>query len=421
MILRLLLSPVRFLRLMSQSVLLALGQIWANKIRAVLTTLGIIIGVASVTAVIAAVTGMKTFVLDEFASFGTNKIFMMPDWPDTGRFAHASFRVIRFRPEHFDGWEKVCHSVAGLTRLQDIGATIRYEDKTLENTTVMGIEPDWHQIENRKTTLGRTFNKADQDEARQVCIISTQVRDKLHMDVNCLGQDILLNNRRFTVIGVLEAKPQLNMFSDSSSDGEIFIPFSTAWAMDRGWMYAMATSKSPEVSPDAVAELRLVLRRNRELRPDDPDTFRLEVMQQYLEQFDKMANVMTIVAVCIVAISLLVGGIGIMNIMLVSVSERTREIGLRKAIGARPSAILLQFLVEAVVLCLIGGLIGLGIGDGLVRLVKMIPNAGLEKAFIPPAAVFLAFGFSSTVGVLFGMFPAIKAALLDPIEALRHE
>ena len=183
----------------------------------------------------------------------------------------------------------------------------------------------------------------------------------------------------------------------------------------------MAAAKSAAVAEEAQAELRFFLRRRRNLGAGEPDTFRLEVMERHLQEIKRVAMVMTAVAGGIVGISLLVGGIGIMNIMLVSVSERTREIGLRKAVGARPSAILLQFLVEAIVLCLLGGLIGLIVAQLLISGITKIPNAELELSYIPAWAIGLAFGFSALVGVFFGMFPALKAARLDPIEALRHE
>ena len=186
-------------------------------------------------------------------------------------------------------------------------------------------------------------------------------------------------------------------------------------------MFVIAASRSPDVSDEARAELRFYLRNTRKLKPGDPDTFRLEVIEKYIQEFKKFALFVTAIAGGIVGISLLVGGVGIMNIMLVSVSERTREIGLRKAVGARPSAILFQFLVEAVMLCLFGGLIGLGGGQLLTKAIASIPNANLDQAYIPLWAIGVSFGFSALVGVFFGMFPAVKAARLDPIEALRHE
>jgi putative ABC transport system permease protein len=186
-------------------------------------------------------------------------------------------------------------------------------------------------------------------------------------------------------------------------------------------MRFVALAKSPEEAQDASAEITRVLRKVRGLASGDSDTFRVQAIDQFIDQFKSIASGITAVAGGIVGISLLVGGIGIMNIMLVSVSERTREIGLRKAVGATPSAILLQFLLEAVTLCLVGGLVGVLIGQTFALAVSSIPGAKMENASVPAWAVALAFVFSAGVGVVFGMFPAIKASRLDPIEALRHE
>jgi len=186
-------------------------------------------------------------------------------------------------------------------------------------------------------------------------------------------------------------------------------------------VFVIAASKSPELSDEAQAELNFFMRKRRQIEPGEPDTFRVRAIDQFVREFNQVATTITLVATGIVGISLLVGGVGIMNIMLVSVSERTREIGLRKAVGARPSAVLLQFLVEAVVLCFMGGLIGVGFGQLITMGIAAIPAAQLKQAYIPGWAIALAFGFAAAVGLIFGMFPAIKAARLDPIEALRHE
>jgi len=178
---------------------------------------------------------------------------------------------------------------------------------------------------------------------------------------------------------------------------------------------------SPEVAEEAAAEVRFTLRRMRNLAPDEPNTFQAQAMDQFIDQFKALAAGITAIAGGIVGISLLVGGIGIMNIMLVSVSERTREIGLRKAVGATPLAVLLQFLLEATTLSMVGGVIGLLIGEGMAFGLTMIPDAGLDEAAVPLWAVVMSFAFCVTVGVVFGMFPAIKAARLNPIDALRHE
>ncbi len=413
--------PFLFLRLVVQSALLALAQIWANKARAALTTIGIIIGVASVTTVIAVLTGLKAHVLSEFEAFGTNKIYVMPQRPEKGRLRRAPWHLIRFTPELVDGLERHCPSVGHLTRVSHMEQTVHFGDESLENVRVLGIDASWHSIENRPVQLGRPFSVMDQENARPVCLLTPEVRDKLRLDRDCTDQSVLIGTRLFRVVGVVEPQLESAMFSQGSEGMEVCIPFMTAWKMAQPWMLVIAASKSPEVSEEARAEMCFFLRRARNLRPGDPDTFRVEVIEKYLQEFKKVAMAITVVAAGIVGISLLVGGVGIMNIMLVSVSERTREIGLRKAVGARASAILLQFLVEAVMLCLIGGMVGVAVAEGLTQIMVNIPGAQLDKAYIPLWAVIISFGFAAGVGVFFGMFPALKAARLDPIEALRHE
>jgi putative ABC transport system permease protein len=413
--------PFRFLRVLMQSTFLALGQIWANKVRSVLTTIGIVIGVASVTTVIAVLTGLKSNVLSEFEAFGTNKIFLIPRRPDEGRLRHASWRTIRFTPDQLEGLTAHCPSVDQYTPVADFVETLRYGHRTAENVHVLGIAASWHKIESRPVQLGRPFTAIDDAQARPVCLVTPKVRDKLRLDRDCVGQSVLVGKRWFRIVGVVEPHLQSAMFGGGGSDLEICIPFSTLWDMRQPGMHVVATSKSAEVSDEARAEIRFFLRRVRNLQPGDPDTFQVEVLEKYLEQFRNIALAITIVAGGIVGISLLVGGVGIMNIMLVSVSERTREIGLRKAVGARPSAILMQFLVEAVMLCFFGGAMGVFLGQALTSAMASIPGAKLDKAQIPLWAVAVSFGFAAAVGVFFGMFPAIKAARLDPIEALRHE
>jgi putative ABC transport system permease protein len=187
------------------------------------------------------------------------------------------------------------------------------------------------------------------------------------------------------------------------------------------WTTLILQLKDPDKADDAKAEIRFILRNHRNLAPDDEDTFEMFAVQSIIDGFNNVAWVIRVVMLVVVAISLLVGGIGIMNIMLVSVSERTREIGLRKAMGAKPPVVLMQFLVEAVVLCFVGGLVGLLIGQLITVAVTFVPNLPLNDLAIPGWAIWISLLFSGGVGILFGMFPAIKASLLNPINALRHE
>ncbi|HRU15751.1 MAG TPA: ABC transporter permease [Anaerohalosphaeraceae bacterium] len=415
-----LLGPILFLRLFAQSILLAIGQIWVNKTRSLLTTLGIIIGVASVTAVVAGMSGMNAMIMENFEFFGTKKIFLWPERPQSGSQKNANRWDIRFRPEQFEGVLEHCPSVEYLTLMSQLGTmTARYKDHTAENVRVTGVEESWFKIENRPVSRGRTFSYLDARQARRVCVIPQKLQEKLYLDRDCIGQTLQLDYHTFLIIGIVEERPRA-FFEWQGDRIEVFIPFQTAQAIQESWIEAMASCRRTDLAEEAKAELTFFLRKMRKIKPGEPNNFGVFFMESEVQKVRSMMAVLSLVAAAIVSISLVVGGIGIMNIMLVSVSERTREIGLRKAVGAPASAILMQFLVEAVVLCLLGGMLGLGLGHILAKGISH--SAGfLSKAEVPGWAVLLAVGFSTTVGIFFGMFPAVKAARLDPIEALRHE
>jgi putative ABC transport system permease protein len=316
-----------------------------------------------------------------------------------------------------------CPSVAKFTRQHYERGVLTFGSKVEDtNVNILGVDADWHDIEHRYVTLGRPLTVLDNAQRRPVCLINQMVRDKLEMDRDPVGQYIEVEGARMLVVGMLE--PPAASIGNFAEVREVIVPFNFSVARDRWpWFSVMAASKSPQLSEDAKTEIEFYLRQKRRVKPGAEDTFHVQTAQRVVEQFSRVAGIVTLIATGIVGISLLVGGVGIMNIMLVSVSERTREIGLRKAVGAPPSAILLQFLVEAVMLCLIGGALGLAAGQGITTAVASFlpPETRIERMIVPPAAIALAFGFSAGVGLIFGMFPAIKAARLDPIEALRHE
>ncbi|MFM1804965.1 MAG: Macrolide export ATP-binding/permease protein MacB [Planctomycetota bacterium] len=405
-----------------QAISLAFSQIWANKSRAFLTALGIIVGVASTTAVIAALTGLKAKVLAEFESVGASKFFVFPDRPDNAPRNLYPWEKILLKTAEVRAIRDECELVKAITPITEVGLSVEAGDKTIDGITVSGIWPDWHVIQNRFVVEGRPFNQIDIDSERQVCLLNDDAIKELNLAANPVGEAVLLGGRRFLIAGIVETT-QARLFGMNASSAEIFIPFSVAEKMqDRNFfMRIEGLFSSPETAQEGEDEVRFVLRRMRGLSPSDPQTFQVAAIDKFIEQFRALAAGITAIAGGIVGISLLVGGIGIMNIMLVSVSERTREIGLRKAVGATPMAILLQFLLEAVTLCLVGGFLGIAFGRLAAFGLTRIPGAQLEQADIPFWAVVLSFVFSAMTGIVFGMFPAIKASRLDPIEALRHE
>lgn len=412
------LNPLYLVR----SIALALSQIWANKTRSFLTALGIIVGVASVCAVIAALSGLKTKVLEEFESVGASKMFIFPDRPNDAPRNLYPWEEVRLKRSEVEEIAASCPSIRAITPSTSIGLNMQFGERSIDSVSAKGIWPDWHKTSNRSIMRGRPFSLIDEKNARQVCLLNEEAVKELKMSTDPTGSHILLGGRRFLVVGLVETQ-QASMFSMNTSSAEVFIPFSVAEKLQPPGFFFMIETLivSPEASVEAESEVRFTLRKMRGLGPGEPDTFQIAAIDQFIDQFKAMAAGITAIASGIVGISLLVGGIGIMNIMLVSVSERTREIGLRKAVGATPMAILLQFLLEAVTLSLLGGFIGIAIGRALAFGMTQIPDANLDRADIPLWAVVLAFAFSGGVGVTFGMFPAIKAARLDPIEALRHE
>jgi putative ABC transport system permease protein len=419
---------IRLLILFYQSAILALAQVWTNKLRSLLTTLGIVIGVTSVSTIIAALAGLQKTVVDRLESFGTNRLFVYPDRPDTGTKRRVTNNEIFFRPSDFDGILEHCPSLRVCVRMTFNRMNAQYRTHTQENVQMIGAEPAWHQVANRPVILGRPMSDLDNDLARPVCLINVTLRDKLQLPQECVGSIIKLGTSRLMIIGVLANEPGELFQGGNSDDCECVLPFKALYDSEASvsdgnlpFMMGQGLSKSPDVSEEAKAEMSFFLRQKRHLKVGEPNTFQVQYVGEFINQFKQITTAITLVAAGIVGISLIVGGVGIMNIMLVSVSERTREIGLRKAVGARPGAILLQFLVEAVFLCMLGGLLGLVFAQGLTAMMASMFALYLKDAYIPAWAVALSFGFCAMVGLTFGMFPAIKAARLDPIDALRHE
>src|SRR5262249_42195041 len=278
---------------------------------------------------------------------------------------------------------------------------------------------DFQHIRNFFVDAGRCFGPVETDNRRQVCVLGRELLRKLRADDGIVGGEISVDGKRFRVLGLLEEK---GSFLGNSMDDVLLVPYTTALDMfpDASRLLAfMAQAESPTQVPEAKAQIITALRRRHHLGPDQPNDFRIQTQDEVLKEFNKISVIATSVLTGIVGVSLLVGGIGIMNVMLVSVTERTREIGLRKALGARRRDILAQFLTEAVVLSTAGGLIGVLLGYAATYLASLHPD--MVDVSIPLWAVALGLGFSMVVGVVFGLLPAFKAAILQPIDALRYE
>jgi putative ABC transport system permease protein len=417
-----------FFRLFIQIFISALAQIGANKARAFLTTLGIIIGVWAITTVIAAVGALNTFVLKGFEEFGSNRIQLWGTIPPSQRRVNDDWQRVRLQMSDAEAVRKNATMIESVALTSNLRARVRAGDTEKNGVPVACVEPMLLEIDNRKILRGRPLSETDSTDQLQVCLVNDQAITELRLNDGGVGEYITLNDRRFLIVGVLENKDQGPMFGGDDSQSEVIVPFSQVYKLQgqRFWIQASLKMKPGNEIEDVKEEIRYILRSHRQLKPEEEDTFEMFVFESILRNMRGIAAGLTAGASVLVGISLLVGGVGIMNIMLVSVSERTREIGLRKAVGANPITILAQFLTEAVVLCMFGGVVGLVLGQASVLALQQAGrNSEAVKAFvdaqIPFWAIVLSFGFSAGVGVLFGMWPAIKAARLNPIEALRHE
>ncbi|HBS28467.1 MAG TPA: hypothetical protein DEB06_03225 [Phycisphaerales bacterium] len=414
-----------FMRLIVQTLFSAVRQLTANKIRAALTMLGIIIGVWAITAVIAAVLSLNTWVLKSFEDFGANKMEVWgqvpPSLRNTGRL---SWQTVRITPEEAQAIREHATVVQRIALYANERCTIRAGEVERTGVRITAVEPEWFPINNRVVLQGRPLVEADSADELQVCLVNDKAIEELRLNDGVVGEFITINDRRFQIVGVLQTRELGPMFGGDESQSEVIVPFRLIYKLDNHpWPQAIVQMKTGKGIDRAVEEVqqevRYILRTKRQLKPEDEDTFGMFVFETIVNNMRQIGSGMLVAAAVLVGISLLVGGVGIMNIMLVSVSERTREIGLRKAIGANPLVILVQFLIEAVLLCLVGGMLGVILGQLSVLGLSQVDM--FKGAEIPAWAIGLAFGFSAGVGIVFGMGPALKAARLNPIEALRHE
>ena len=394
---------------------LALRELWANKLRTFLTCLGMIIGVGSVIALLTIGAGVTSSINREFASIGQNLVWI---WPGGDQQRGPSREAKRFTWHDLDLVRRTVPGVVRIAPSVGAGHTVKFGNLDV-NTTIIGTTPDYFDIRLWTFASGRPFSDAESSAGRMVCAMGQTVRDKLFGVADPVGQRVRIDGVACEVVGLLAPKGAGTFGQDE--DDRIILPLRAYQRRFTGDDYIntlqlMAANKDDV--PRMMEGARAVLRQARNVPADKPDDFTMQDVSSFGDEANSVLGLMTLFVGAVAFISLIVGGIGIMNIMLVSVTERTREIGIRQSIGATPEDIRLQFLTEALLLSIVGGLIGVLVGVGGAYIFGSLSDM---RTVISPPSILLAFGSSAIVGAFFGYYPANQASKLDPIEALRYE
>jgi putative ABC transport system permease protein len=400
-----------------ESVRIAHRSLMGNKMRAVLTMLGVIIGVGAVITMISIGTGAKADISEQIKSLGSNVLAIRPGSQRSGmrRFGRGSVTTLKYDDAEVLS-EKGEH-IAYVAPEVSSRAQVKYGNKN-DNIDIVGTTPEYQRVQNSYVEEGSFFTHTDVLYKEKVCIVGKTVVEDIFAGADPMGEQIRINNITFRVIGVMEEKGSMGPWD---RDNRVFIPITTAQKRLFGVDYVREINveiKSKEQIEAAQQEIEKLLRRQHRLPAGKESDFNMHDQKEFLETLEATGESFTYLLAGIAAVSLVVGGIGIMNIMLVSVTERTREIGTRKAVGAKRRDILVQFLVESLILSLIGGVLGIFLGIGGARLISKLAE---WRTVVPLYAIPLAFFFAASVGIFFGIYPARKAARLNPIEALRYE
>ena len=394
---------------------MAIRSLISHKLRTFLTALGIIIGVASVISMISIGEGARQQTLSTISKFGTNIITIKPGNNKSRHVSTGKVDTLMLKDATFI--EQNVPLITGVAAQVYRSAQLKFGNKNT-NTTVRGTGKNYRRIANFEMQKGRYFNQQEINVAKRVCILGATVVKNLFAEANPLGETIKVDGKNFMVIGITEPKGALSWFDP---DDQIFIPVTTAQKR----VFGMNHIQSIDVQASKIEDLEVikeditqVLRIRHNIAEGKENDFYVQNSSQWLNSWGDAAKTFTYLLGGIAAISLMVGGIGIMNIMLVSVTERTREIGIRKAIGAKKKEILEQFLIESVLISFLGGGAGVLLGMGISEIVS---NIGEWETIVSTKSILLAFGFSVGIGIFFGFYPANKAANMNPIEALRYE
>ena len=404
----------------------ALRALRKNKMRAGLTVLGVVIGIAAVTTMVSIGQSASGFVQGQFESLGTNVIVVFPGSRRQGGVRQGMTNTLTAKDS--DAIARECHTVLRSSPLVGATGQVIYGNTNWSPREMFGVGTDYPAVRNWPVRSGGFFTRRDETSASKVCVIGHTLVAKLFQTTDPVGQTIRIKNIPFRVIGVLEKKGADMVGQDQ--DNIVLMPYTTVRKRLQGSEFdnvnaIILSARSLEVMVESVAEINQLLSERHHIHPGEPQDFQVQNMTEIANVLGIITGTMTMMLASIAGISLIVGGVGIMNIMLVSVTERTREIGIRMAVGARGRDIMWQFLVEAVLLSCIGGVIGFGLGvatsTGATTLINSLTSGTKWPIIISINAAIMAFLFAAFVGTVFGLYPAIRASRLDPIEALRYE
>ena len=401
-----------------QTALIALRALRRNKMRSMLTALGIIIGVASVVAMVAVGNGAQARITSQVSALGQNLLMVFAGSKKSGGVNSGLGSASAITMADAGAIQREVPDVAAVSPEVSVTAQAIANGRNW-STTVVGESQDYLRIRDWKLAAGSMFNESDIRSAAKIAVIGSKTANELFGPLNPVGQSVRIKNIPFTIVGLLESKGA--GMGGANQDDRILIPYTTAMKRLTGDRYLRSVNveiRSSDRMDIAQQQITSLLRQRHRLTSDQSDDFNIFNQKEIADTVNSISKIITLLLGSIAGISLVVGGIGIMNIMLVSVTERTREIGIRIAVGAQPGDIRLQFLIEAVTLSLLGGLIGVLCGVVASHLVGMFADF---KAVVSSGSIFLAFGVSSVIGIFFGFYPAHKAAALDPIVALRYE
>jgi putative ABC transport system permease protein len=409
---------------------LALDVLRRNVLRSFLTILGIMIGVTTIIVIGAVINGLNSNVMGDIQSLGSSTIIVSKfSWATLGRLSPKVLQRKDLNPDWAEGLEQLPHVVAAgpVSQIENyaVGAgssEVRRGNFRAKNVILQGQGPAYANISNLNLAQGRFFNNTDEEHHSPVTVLGHITADTLFPSGESpLGLEVLLEGHDFTVIGVLDERKQAIGTGENPEDNIALVPFSMIRKLHPEFknVVLMAKADTTENLPLVVDETREYIRRMRKLASDQDDDFAILTTDTFLDLWKQISSGIFIVMLAVGSVALLVGGIGVMNIMLVSVTERTREIGVRKAIGARRANILLQFLLEAVTLAGIGGVIGVLLGSSIVLCIRLAFSS--FPATVSPMLVLLGVSVASMIGIFFGVYPAWKAARLNPVEALRYE